>query len=126
MAKAVKVMPASPIHIWDEPPEEVQRTQAVLRIVRQIFGYGSASDDEKAWKLTKRVIEIADAGGEVDTNLIEELKGAHSAEVIAAILDRLRRCPEFRELAYGDPAPEGFVGRVDWNKMGANAYYTDY
>ena len=125
MAKAVTMKAPTPVWLYEEPPEDVQRQQAVMRIVREIFGY-AFDDGEKVWAMTKRIIGIADAGGEVDTNLIDELKGAHSAEVIAALLDRLRRCPEFRELAYGDPAPDGFVGRVDWNKMGANAYMDPY
>ena len=120
MAKAVKHVQATPMYVFQEPSEEVQRKQAVLRAMRDIVGYGFGEDDE-AWQLTEKVLDVADNGKDVDTELVDALKGTYSAEVIAAVLDRLRDCPEFRELAYGDPAPEGFVGRVDWNRMGANA-----
>ena len=122
MASVRKIDP-SPLTVFEEPTKAEKRHRGVFRAIQDILGY---KEDEESLKLTNKILEIADGKGEVDTGIVEYMKGMYSHEVIAATLDRLRRCPAFRELAYGEPAPEGFAGAVNWDKLGANAYPDEY
>ena len=122
MAKAVRMVAPSPVVVFEEPSEEVLRKQAVVRAMVDVFGW---KDEAEALKVAEKALALGAEGGEVDTGLVEYMKGRYSAEVISVALDRLRRCARFRELAYGDPAPEGYAGRPDWAKNGPNAYYMD-
>ena len=115
---AVRVVkPYAPV-VFEEPSEEEKLKRGVLRAMTDILGY---RNEEKAWELTQKILDIADDAQDPDTRIVEMMKGAYSAEVISATIDRLRRCREFRALAYGDPAPDGFVGAVDWGQVGSNA-----
>ena len=116
MAAVKKVaMPAIPV--YEEPSEEVKRKQAVFRALRKIFDW---EEEEEALDLANEALRLADDGEDVDTGLLQYMQGRYGAEMIAGVIDQLRRCPEFRELAYHEPAPDGFAGRIDWSRIGAN------
>ena len=122
MAKAVRTVAPAPMVVFGEPSEEVRRKQAVVRAMVDVFGWRQEKD---ALEVAEKALALGAEGGEVDVKLIEWMKGRYGAEIISVTLDRLRSCPSYRALAYGDPAPDGFVGQVDWSRQGPNAYWAD-